>query len=360
MPLAKKIGQLFFIGVPGPGLDETSKRLMTEISPGGVCLFARNIKDAMQTRDLLNGLREAPPVVPFLSVDQEGGLVDRLKRILAPMPGANKIRTTGDATTMGEIIAETLRILGFNMDFAPVVDVIDEARLQTSNGLFTRAFGLSPQNVVELAGSFLTALQTAGCLGCLKHFPGLGASEVDSHEELPHVDISLSVLENVDLYPYKTLFASAAPASVMIGHACYPRLDLQEKDQNGKLLPSSLSKNIVSSLLRNDLGFEGLAITDDLEMGAILNTYGIGDACKMALNAGADMLAICAGVDSIYEGFAAVTAAVACGEISEDRLNKSLVRIAAAKSRLSQPLVFDPVRLGSLSEKVAQISARLN
>ncbi|MGH9820874.1 MAG: glycoside hydrolase family 3 N-terminal domain-containing protein [Pyrinomonadaceae bacterium] len=360
LPLAQKIGQLFFIGIPGPELDETTKKITDEISPGGVCLFARNIKTPMQTRDLLDGLRGSLPVEPFLSVDQEGGLVDRLKRIISAMPAANKIRTKNEAERMGSLIAEALCILGFNMNFAPVVDVIDSHRTQVSNGLFSRAFGCSAQETVELAGSFLIALQNGGCLGCLKHFPGLGASKVDSHEELPKVDISSTVLESVDLYPYKRLLASATPASVMVAHACYPDIDLQEKDQNGKLLPSSLSKNVVSGLLRNDLGFDGLTITDDLEMGAIIKTYGIGEACKMAVNAGVDMLSICAGVDSIYQGFAAVNAAVANDEITEARLDESLRRIAAAKSKLSKPPVFDPFRLESLSDDIAEINARLN
>jgi beta-N-acetylhexosaminidase len=146
----------------------------------------------------------------------------------------------------------------------------------------------------------------------------------------------------------------------MVAHASYPTLDLQEMDRNGKLLPSSLSRNVVSGLLREKLGFDGLVITDDLEMGAILKNYGIGEACKMAIAAGVDMLAICAGVDSIYEGYKAVSAAVVSGEIGEERLNESLQRIAIAKSRLSDALIFDQARLGSLSDRVAEINARLN
>jgi beta-N-acetylhexosaminidase len=360
LPLEKKIGQMFFIGIPGSSIDQQTEKLLNDVSPGGVCLFARNIKEAAPSRDLLDGLRAASPVTPFLSVDQEGGLVDRLRRIMTPMPAANKIQTKDDAREMGEIIAETLHIVGFNVDFAPVVDVVDGSRLHVSNGLFSRAFGSSAEEAVELAGSFLESLEAGGCMGCLKHFPGLGASEVDSHEELPNVNIDWATFNNLDLYPYKKLLTPERHRMVMIGHACYPKLDLQEKDQNGKLLPSSLSKAVVSGLLRNDLGFDGLAITDDLEMGAIVKNYGIGDACKMALAAGADMLAICAGVDSIYEGFNAVSTAVENGEITEDRLDESLRRISVAKSKLSEPLAFDPVRIGSLSDKMAEINARLN
>jgi beta-N-acetylhexosaminidase len=360
LSLPQKIGQLFFIGIPGPVIDENTRKLVDKISPGGICLFARNIKNAQQTRALLDALRASLSIEPFLSIDQEGGLVDRLKRIITPMPAANKIRNKEDAKEMGDVIAESLRILGFNMDFAPVVDVIDGSRERMSNGLFSRAFGDSAEEVVELAGAFLGALQANGCAGCLKHFPGLGASEVDSHEELPCVKICQDEFEGIDLVPYRKLLRSETYAAVMVGHAFYPELDLQEKDQNGKLLPSSLSKNVVSTLLRTDLNFDGLVITDDLEMGAIVKNYGIGEACKMAVNAGVDMLAICAGVDSIYEGFSAVSTAFEMGEITEDRLNESIRRITVAKSKLSEPLACDPTKLGSLSDKVAEINARLN
>jgi len=358
LTLAKKIGQLFFIGIPGPVIDDTTRQLLHEISPGGVCLFARNIKDGQQTRHLLDEVRNALPMLPFLSIDQEGGLVDRLRRIVTPMPAADKLRNPEDAATLALIIAEALRILGFNMDFAPVVDVTGPDRVQASNGLFSRAYGSSAQEVVERAGPFLDALISNGILACLKHFPGLGASEVDSHEELPSVNISREVLESVDLYPYKKLLRPDVP--VMVAHACYPNLDLQERDRNGKLLPSSLSSNIVSGLLRTDLNWNGLVITDDLEMGAIVKNYGIGDACRMAIGADVDMLAICAGIDSIYEGFRSISAAVENGEITEDRLDRSLERIASAKLLLSEPLPFDPESINALSQRVAELNARLN
>ena len=360
LTIEQKIGQLFFIGIPGPNIDNLTRKLIAGVLPGGVCLFARNIKEAEQTRKLLDNLRELLPIEPFLSVDQEGGLVDRLRRIITPMPAANKIRTQQDAAELGRLVAEALRLLGLNMDFAPVVDVIDDSRASISNGLFSRTFGRSPEEVVELAGAFLSTLESGGCLGCLKHFPGLGASVVDSHEELPNVNISQAEFEAKDLFPYTKILSAGSPSAVMVAHAAYPKLDLQEVDQNAKLLPSSLSKNVVSGLLRGRFGFDRLVVTDDLEMGAILKNYGIGEACKMAIAAGVDVLAICAEVDSIYEGFNALSAAVAAGEISEERLEESLRRIAIAKSKLSEPLVFDQARLDSLSNRISEINVRLN
>lgn len=360
LPVEKKIGQLFFIGLPGADIDEASAQLLDEISPGGICLFARNIREADQTRGLLDDLRSRLPVGPFLSVDQEGGLVDRLKRVLTPMPAASAIKTPRDAETLAKIIAEALLILGFNMDFAPVADVIDEARSRPNNGMYSRGFGTSASETAELAGRFLSVLQETGCLGCLKHFPGLGASEVDSHAELPAVDLTDSELSEIDLAPYREIFSAQTPGAVMIAHACFPKSDLQETDQNGKLLPSSLSYNFVTKLLRERMGFKGLVLTDDLEMGAILKNYGIGEACVMAVLAGEDMLSICANCDAVHEGYYAVLEAVKNGRISEARVDESLVRIGAAKSLMAAPFDFSAERLRELSEAIIMLNQNLN
>ena len=146
----------------------------------------------------------------------------------------------------------------------------------------------------------------------------------------------------------------------MIAHASYPRFDLQETDKNGKLLPSSLSFNIVTNLLREELGFQGLAITDDLEMGAIVKNYGIGEACQMAISAGVDMLAICANAESIREGYIAVTKAVKAGEISETRINESLERIAHLKTLIKSPITLNTERLQILSEEIARFGNNSN
>lgn len=359
LPIEQKVGQLFFIGIPGPARDDETARLLNDIRPGGVCLFTRNIRERSQTRDLLDSVAGALPVYPFLSLDQEGGLVDRLRRVLEPMPAPDRFHDPDDVREFGKLIAEAVRTLGFNMDFAPVVDVIDDVRVAFNNGLHSRAFGSSVDDVVELSGSFLNSLQENGCLGCLKHFPGLGAAEVDSHEELPLVNIADDTLSDVDLRPYRRLFENGTVGMVMVAHAAYPNVRLQETGQNGRLLPSSLSSGFVTSLLRDELGFNGVAVTDDLEMGAIVKNYGMGDACKMAIRAGEDMLAICAGVDAIREGFDAVLGAVRSGEISEDRIDQSLGRIAVLKSRISLPPDFSDSRLDDISRAIIEIKDRL-
>lgn len=352
----QKIGQLFFIGVPGTEINADIKDFLKDIAPGGICLFSRNIHEAVQTRSLLDKIREISEIEPLFSIDQEGGLVDRLRRIFTPMPAPSSLKTPNEAKTLAEITAETIRMLGFNMNFAPVVDVIDEARSKTYNGLYSRAFGKSKSEVAEFAAQYVEGLREKDCLGCLKHFPGLGASAVDSHEELPSVYLTREEMFEIDLLPYRRLFEETEVDSVMVAHAGYPRFDLQETDENGKLLPSSLSFNIVTKLLREELNFQGLAITDDLEMGAIVKSYGIGEACQMAILAGVDMLAICASPVSIREGFNAVLKAVEDGKISELRIEKSLRRITHLKSKMKSPLPFDAERLRVLSNEIAQLN----
>lgn len=352
----QKVGQLFFIGIPGPTVDDGTHSLLEDVPAGGVCLFARNIRDARQTRELNDELRLRLRK-PLLSIDQEGGVVDRLRRVMTPMPAANKVRTAVEAMGLARIIAETLLILGFNMDFAPVVDVLNDDRLKFSNGLFPRVFGRSEDAAADLAGSFLATLQNIGVLGCLKHFPGLGASNVDSHEELPHVLVDEAEFEKIDLHPYQALLNEAH--AIMIAHAAYPKLSLQQMDRSGKLLPSSLSSNFITTLLRRRLGFDGLVITDDLEMGAIVKNYGIGDACKMAISAGADMLAICADPAAIREGFSAVLAGVESGEIPEERLDDSVARIETVRSLTTPAAAFDEARLRELSAEVEALNASL-
>lgn len=360
LSLERKIGQLFFIGISGIEINVEVQQLLEDITPGGICLFARNIRNAAETRNLLDEIREVLLIEPFISLDQEGGLVDRLRRIITPMPSAASIQTIEVAEKLAKITSEVLRMLSFNMNFAPVVDVMGEHRGGNANGLYSRAFGNDKETVGELADAYLDTLQSGGCLGCIKHFPGLGASQTDSHEDLPIVNLTREDLFATDLFPYRKLFKSAQVHAVMVAHATYPLFDLQETDVNDKLLPSSLSFNIINNLLRSELNFQGLVISDDLEMGAILKNYSIGDACVMAINAGVDMVSICADVDLIRKGFTAVVEAVKTGEIKETRIEESLNRITQVKSLIQPPLPLDMARLQILSREIAELNKKVN
>ncbi len=353
------VGQMFIVGIHGTTFEGDAARLISEIKPGGICLFSRNIREADQTRKLIDDCTAAMAIPPILALDQEGGLVDRLRRVIAPMPAPATFRSADDAGEFGSLVGQIVSTLGFNVNFAPVVDVIDKERAKFTNGLHSRVFGSSVNEVIDLAGAFLRNMQAEGVIGCLKHFPGLGAAEVDSHEELPLVNIETNRLNEIDLAPYRALIDEGAVKSVMIAHAAFPRWDLQEKDQNGRLLPSSLSASAVSLLLRNQIGFNGLVISDDLEMGAIVNNYGIGEACVMAVEAGVDMLAVCANEIAIRDGHQAVLSAVKSGRISMGRLNESASRIHNFKTFLPKPEPFDLEKLSSLSNKIAELKVRI-
>src|SRR6266849_439075 len=212
LTLEQQIGQLFCIGLPGTELDGPTRKLISDVSPGGVIIFGRNVASPEQLRRLTDDVRSLSPITPMIGIDQEGGLVDRLRRIFTPMPSARTIRQHGDlaaARALGRITGEALRILGFNMNFAPVMSIMTDDRDLLSNGLYSRSFGRSPGEVLGYSTVYMRGLQGAGCVGCLKHFPGIGAGAVDSHIEMPLVPLSRDDLLAQDLAPYIELFQRA-------------------------------------------------------------------------------------------------------------------------------------------------------
>lgn len=358
LSISEKIGQLFFIGIHGDRYNDSIDEILEKVNPGGVCLFARNIKKAERTRDLLDKIRKRLPLEPFLSIDQEGGLVDRLSCVVESMPSAKDLGKGGErgpVIKQAELTAGILRVLGFNMNFAPVMDVTDKSRKGFIMDTQRRTFGNSPSGVIELTKNYLCALQNQGVLGCAKHFPGIGAVESDPHDELPSIDLTREELFKIDIAPYASHFKNKNVFAVMTGHTTYSSFDLQEVDSDGSLLPSSLSCKIVNGLLRSELGFKHVALTDDLEMGAVVNNYGIADASKMAIQAGNDFLLICNDPKSVYEGFEALLKAVEKGQISEERIDKSLKRISFVRDKLKPPLEFSKKRLKELSDEIVEL-----
>lgn len=360
LSIDQKIGQMLVIGLPGTIIDDEVRFFVEKIRPGGICLFTRNIKNAEQVRALNDDITSFLSLKPMISIDQEGGLVDRLRRIITPMPAPALFNNAEEVREYAGLNGEILRILGFNTNFAPVVDVINEDRGKVQNGLQTRNFGSNADELIELAGTFLDEIQSKGIIGCLKHFPGLGASTIDSHNSLPEVQIDASEFYDIDLKPYRSLLATGNVLSIMVAHAAFPLLDRQEIDQDGRYLPSSLSHNMVTSLLRDECGYDGVVITDDLEMGAIVTNYGIGEACVMAVKAGVDMLAICASRDAINEGYETLLKAVIDGDITEERIDRSLERIAKLRERFSEPLKFDLEKIREISDRIADLISRLS
>jgi beta-N-acetylhexosaminidase len=364
LPLEQQIGQFFFIGLPGTELDGETKLLINEIQPGGLIIFGRNVAAPDQLRSLIDGAGELLPSPPLVGIDQEGGLVDRLRRIFTPMPAARKIREHGDlasARALGRITGEVLRILGFNINFAPVMSIMTEDRDLLSNGLYSRSFGRSPGEVLGYTTVYMRGLQRAGCIGCLKHFPGIGAGEVDSHEQMPVVRLTHDDLIAQDLAPYIELFQrnDDRVRCVMVSHGGFPNIDINRGLTGGLVVPASLNYQIVTKLLREELGYQHLVVTDDLEMGAIARHCEIEEAVVRAFLAGEDMLLICAHPEIIRRGYHALLAAAREDRIPQERIRASLERIANTKSIVEPPLPLDLSRLKLLSDEVEQLNAKL-
>jgi beta-N-acetylhexosaminidase len=276
------------VGLPGPVLDRDTARRLTRIGPGGVILFDRNLESPTQTAGLLEQLRSRAARPLLLALDQEGGRVSRLQAWIGSTPSAVALARAGEDTVFrfGRATARALRALGFTVDFAPVVDLCAG---DVANGIGDRSFGTDPERVCLLAGAFLEALQGAGVAGCLKHFPGLGPTNLDSHVGLPTAERSRDELERLDLVPYRRLGGRAA--CVMVGHAAYPALDPDPRR------PASLSPPVVTGLLRGSLRFGGLVVSDDLEMGAVAPIDEDGRAAVRAVAAGCDLVLYCASLE---------------------------------------------------------------
>src|SRR5215210_7442852 len=365
LPLEHQIGQLLFIGLPGAELDAEARALLEEVKPGGVIIFGRNVAAPDQLRGLIDGVRALLPSEPLVGIDQEGGLVDRLRKIFTPMPAARVIRQHGDlagARLHGRITGEVLRLLGFNMNFAPVMSIMTEDRDLLSNGLYSRSFGRSPGEVLGYTMVYLRGLQGTGLLGCAKHFPGIGAGEVDTHDEMAVIHLTHDDLMAQDLAPYIELFQREdnMVRAVMVSHGGFPKVDIHRGTAGGRLVPASINKQIVTTLLREELGYAGLVVTDDLEMGAIAKHCEIEESSLRAVLAGEDMLLVCARPDLIRRAYNSLLDAARRGELSRGRIQASLRRIAAFKATTKPPLDFDPKRFQELSMEIAELNRKLN
>jgi beta-N-acetylhexosaminidase len=365
LPIEQQVGQFLFIGLPGTEFDEETRALVEYVKPGGIIIFGRNVAGPEQLRTLLDNVREVIPTPPLIGIDQEGGLVDRLRRIFTPMPSARTIRQHGDlaaARALGRITGEVLRMLGFNINFAPVMSIMTEDRDLLSNGLYSRSYGRSPGEVLGYTTVYMRGLQGTGMMGCLKHFPGIGAGEVDSHEEMPVVRLSHDALIAQDLAPYIELFQRRDDRvrCVMVSHGGFPNIDIKEETTGGLIEPASLNYNIVTRLLREELGYKHLVVTDDLEMGAISRHCEIEDAVVRAALAGEDMCLICATPDTIKRGYDGLLAAAKNGALPEARIKQSLERIARTKTIMEPPLPLNLDHFKSLSDEILKLNSKLN
>jgi beta-N-acetylhexosaminidase len=329
MPHLLDIGQLLIIGFDGTALTPHLTTLLTRLQPAGVILFARNIKTAEQTWQLLRDCQKCVSTPLFTCVDLEGGKVDRLRDVLGPTPSTADVFATGDRRLFrkhGQVIGENCHALGFNVDFAPVLDLAFEA---SRSVLTSRVVSANPRETVAYTREFLAGLRGAGVLGCGKHFPGLGEGTLDSHHELPVIDKPLKKLWAEDLLPYRMLRAQMP--MVMISHAAYP---LVTKDGT----PASLSKMWITSILRKRIAFRNLIVSDDLEMGGVLSAAPVGQAAVGHIRAGGDLCLICHREDYILQAYEGLVAAAERDSEFARRAEESVRRVLAFKKKSAKIL----------------------
>lgn len=325
MTVDELIGQVIMVGIPGLELDNLYLDFIKEKKIGNYILFARNYQDTVQMKKLMKELYQYTMDItgsfPLVSIDQEGGMVVRLfKDVTFPAsPLTTSATTVFNAPYLtGEIIGKDMLKMGINLNLAPCLEINEGL----SNPLVNvRGYGATKEKVLENAKAFVSGLQKSNALSCIKHFPGAGSSTKDSHLELPIICDSQQQLLNYNMYPFMNLLESDA---LMTSHCLYKAFDD---------IPSTLSKVLLTDVLRNDFGFKGLIISDGMEMKAIADHYGIGEGCVMALNAGCDLLLLCHDYDEQNNAFDAVKKAVDEGRLSIDLLKEKAERINKAKEK---------------------------
>lgn len=333
LTLRQQVGQLLIMGFDGLVMDTKLRTTLSSLEPGGVILFARNIESAQQTWALLRDCRATVPLPMFLCVDMEGGSVDRLKNIIAPAPSAEKVflrRKSPFFRMHGNIIGLEARALGFNTDFAPVLDL----GLPASRSVLTsRTVSDNPAKVARYAREFLGGLGAAKVLGCGKHFPGLGGASLDTHRKLPAVKRSWKQMWAEDLLPYRQLH-SYLPF-IMVAHACYPQVTNDD-------LPASLSHKWITDILRKKIGYRGLVISDDLEMGGVLAAGSIEEVAVETVRAGADIFLVCHNQELVWRAYEAVLHEAEKDPKFFSRVMEAVVRITKLKRRSRELQNFNP------------------
>ncbi len=329
MDLKKQIGQLFVVGYQGTEPTREFLDFVHEWGIGGVIVFVRNIDDPANLPAVIRRISEASGQTLFTSIDQEGGLVLRILRGGSLFPGAMGLAATNQPDLVEKVataIGREMRALDLNWNLAPVLD-INHAH---NPGIGARSFGETPEQVIRFGIPYLRGLQAGGVLACAKHFPGKGHAQVDSHLSLPTIPFDRERLRRFELAPFRAAI-EAGVGAIMTSHVFFPAF---EKTAN---LPATLSRSVLTDLLRQELGFKGLLITDDLEMGAITEAYGVPDAARQAFLAGADLLLICHDLARERQAAETLLAEVGTNPEARRRLSESLERIARARATLATP-----------------------
>ncbi|MBS4534095.1 beta-N-acetylhexosaminidase [Clostridium sp. D2Q-14] len=328
MTLEEKIGQMVIVGFDDYTLDDNTKKLIEEYYVGGFILFSKNIKDSYQLLKLTNNLKiinsNNNDIPLFMSVDEEGGRVSRMPDEIRKIPSNKVIGHIEDkdfSYNVGKLIAKEIKLMGFNMNFAPVLDIDSNPNNPV---IGDRAFGSNEKIVSELGIETMKGIQSEGVISVVKHFPGHGDTSIDSHVGLPVIKKNIEEIMNFELVPFKEAINNKTD-SIMIAHIIFENIDAENV--------ATLSKEIINNLLRKELGFDGLVVTDDMTMGAITENYNIEDAAIKSVDAGSDIILVCHGYENQINVLKELRTAVKDGRISEERIDKSIYRILKLKGK---------------------------
>lgn len=325
MTIDEKIGQLLIVGIEGNTISDVDRINILENKVGGFILFSRNIENKNQVTNLLDSLKEINKdnkLPLFLSVDEEGGLVSRLSKIYTNLPDAATLGSMDNeelSFEYGENLGIKLRSLGFNLNFAPVLDINSNSRNPV---IGKRAFGNTADIVTKHGLKVMEGIISQDIIPAAKHFPGHGDTITDSHLNLPRIDKSLKELENLELTPFKSAIDDGIDM-IMVAHILFPQIDEE--------LPATMSNVLIDEVLREDLGFEGVIISDDMTMGAIVNNYSIEDAAIKFLTSGGDIALVCHGNDNQKLVIDRIKTAIENGELSMEQLDAKVYRIIQLK-----------------------------
>jgi len=322
-------GQRLMVGFDGTAWSPDLGYLIDKLKIGGVVLFSRNLSDPEQIKDLCTSIQDhakicgVPPL--FIAIDQEGGQVARLKAPFTRFPGNPYIKGIEDAAYFAEVTAKELGWVGINMNLAPVLDV---APRDVSSVMIERSFGYDPKRVSTLGAAVIEGLQQAGIMAVAKHFPGIGRTTSDSHVEMPALNVDMADLESIDLIPFKSAIRCKV-SGIMLSHILYAGID--------PLWPASLSPVIAETLLRQGLGFNGLVLTDDLDMGAIEKNYALWTVVKQILSAEIDLALVCHRTKKIEQTVEHILKTIADSAEARRRAGSSWERIMRMKKMFIVP-----------------------
>ena len=353
MSLDEKIGQLVIVGLDGYTLDANMTNLIKDQKVGGVILFGNNVKDSNQLVELTNSLKSmnSQNKIPlFISVDEEGGRVSRMPSEIKKLPSNQVIGSKNDGDlsyNIGKIIGEELKLFGFNMDFAPVLDTNSNPN---NSVIGDRSFGNKLSIVTKLGIKTMEGMASSNIIPVVKHFPGHGDTSVDSHIGLPVVNKDLESLSNFELVPFKEAIKKNVD-TVMVSHIVLNKIDAT--------YPASMSKTVITDILRTSLNFSGVVITDDMTMGAIIKNYDIGDAAVKSINAGSDIVLVCHGYNNELKVINSIKTALSSNVIQESRLDESVYRILKLKEKYNiNNVVISPVNISNLNDKIESLFSK--